>query len=124
AIAFLDLSGYPRLTEQSGDEAATRLAQGLAGLTGEASLSFGGRAVKTLGDGVMFHFADPAGAVLCGLAMVERAEQLGLPRARVGVNAGPVGCRDGDYFGRTVNSAARMAGSGRAGWARGCGRVW
>ena len=115
AIAFLDLSGYTRLTEQSGDEAATRLAQNLAGLTGEASLSFGGRVVKTLGDGVMFHFADPAGAILCGLAMVERAERLGLPRARMGVNAGKVVFRDGDYFGRTVNIAARIADYARPG---------
>src|SRR5205823_5240020 len=80
-----------------------------------APLSFGGRVVKTLGDGVMFHFADPAGAILCGLAMVERAERLGLPRARMGVNAGKVVFRDGDYFGRTVNIAARIADYARPG---------
>ena len=56
----------------------------------------------------MFHFPDPAKGVECGLALVERADALRLPPARVGVNAGPVVFRDGDYFGRTVNVAARI----------------
>src|SRR5205823_2262793 len=89
--------------------------QTLASLTAEASLSVGGRVRKTRGDGVMFHFADPAEAIRCGLAMVERAERLGLPRARVGVNAGKVVFRDGDYFGRTVNIAARITDYARPG---------
>ena len=65
--------------------------------------------MKLLGDGVMFHFANPARAVECGLALVQRADELELPPARVGLNAGPVVFRDGDYFGRTVNIAARIA---------------
>jgi class 3 adenylate cyclase len=66
--------------------------------------------VKWLGDGVMLHFPDPAAAVQCSLEMVEDAPRAGLPPAHVGVNAGPVVLRDGDYFGRTVNVAARIAG--------------
>ena len=66
--------------------------------------------MKWLGDGVMFHFPDPGQAVLCGVEMVEQAPASGLPQAHVGVNAGPVVFRDGDYFGRTVNVAARIAG--------------
>jgi adenylate cyclase len=114
AIAFLDLSGYTRLTEESGDQAASLLAERLAELA-NASGSFAGQVVKTLGDGVMFSFAKPANAVLAGLAMVERADELGLPRARMGVNAGEVVSRDGDYFGRTVNVAARIADFARPG---------
>jgi class 3 adenylate cyclase len=115
AIAFLDLSGYTRLTEESGDQAAARLAERLAELVAEASGSFSGQVVKTLGDGVMFTFARPGNAVLCGLAMVERADEFGLPRARMGVNAGEVVFRDGDYFGRTVNVAARIVDFARPG---------
>lgn len=115
AIAFLDLSGYTRLTEESGDQAASRLAERLAELVGDASGSYAGQVVKTLGDGVMFSFSHPANAVLCGLAMVERADELGLPRARMGVNAGEVVFRDGDYFGRTVNVAARITDFARPG---------
>jgi adenylate cyclase len=42
---------------------------------------------------------------------VERfaAEEEGLPSARVGIHADPVVFRDGDYFGGTVNTAARIA---------------
>jgi adenylate cyclase len=110
AIVFLDLTGYTRLTEERGDEVAAELASSLAGLVQRESQRRGGRPVKWLGDGVMFHFPDPGQAVLCGLEMVEQAPASGLPQAHVGVNAGPVVFRDGDYFGRTVNVAARIAG--------------
>jgi adenylate cyclase len=109
AIAFLDLSGYTRLTEDSGDEAATGLVARLAELVARAAQSYGGRAVKLLGDGVMFHFADPGRAVLCGLELVEEASRVELPPARFGINTGPVVFQDGDYFGKTVNLAARIA---------------
>jgi adenylate cyclase len=108
AIAFLDLSGYTRMTEASGDRAAAELAGRLAELVTQASIRHGGRAVKYLGDGVMFHFPDPADATPCGLDLVQQASEVSLPEARVGVNAGPVVFRDGDYFGRTVNVAARV----------------
>ena len=69
----------------------------------------GGHPVKYLGDGVMCHFPKPTGAVLAALEMVEEAPAAGLPPARVGLHAGPVIARDSDYFGRTVNVAARVA---------------
>jgi adenylate cyclase len=115
AIAFIDLSGYTLLTEQSGDEVAVKLAEELGGMVGEAALSHRGRVVKLLGAGVMFYFADPGDAVRCGLALVDRATELGMPRARMGVNAGDVVFRDGDYFGRTVNVAARITDYARPG---------
>jgi len=59
---------------------------------------------------VMFHFPDPGQAVDCSLDLVEKAPASGMPPAHVGVNAGPVIFRDGDYFGRTVNVASRIAG--------------
>lgn len=108
-IAFLDLSGFTRLTEERGDEVAAELAATLADLVQDASRPHGGRPVKLLGDGVMFHFREPAAAVECALELVERAPAEGLPPAHVGVSVGPVVVRDGDYFGRTVNVAARVA---------------
>jgi adenylate cyclase len=110
AIVFLDLAGYTRLTEERGDDAAAELAASLAGLVQRESQQRGGRPVKWLGDGVMFHFPDPGQAVLCSLDLVEKAPAAGMPPAHVGVNAGPVVFRDGDYFGRTVNVASRIAG--------------
>ena len=110
AMAFLDLAGYTRLTEEQGDEAAAELATELARLVQAESLKYGGKPVKWLGDGVMFHFADPGQAVLCSLDLVDRTPAAGLPPAHVGVHAGPVVFRDGDYFGRTVNIASRISG--------------
>jgi adenylate cyclase len=109
AMCFLDLVGYTRLTEEHGDQVAAELAEGLAVLVGRSSREHGGVPVKWLGDGVMVHFRDPAGAVLAALAMVEQLPEAGLPPAHVGVAAGPVVVQGGDYFGRTVNLAARIA---------------
>jgi class 3 adenylate cyclase len=71
--------------------------------------------VKWLGDGVMVHFREPAGAVLAALDMVRQLPEAGLPPAHVGVAAGPVVAQGGDYFGRTVNLAARIAARAGAG---------
>jgi len=110
AIVFLDLTGYTRLTEERGDAAAAELAANLAGIAQTTSQHHGGRPVKWLGDGIMFYFADPRESALAALEMVEGTREAGLPPAHVGVDAGPVVMQDGDYFGRTVNLAARIAG--------------
>jgi class 3 adenylate cyclase len=109
AMSFLDLVGYTRLTEEQGDQVAAELAETLAVLVHRSSREHGGLPVKWLGDGVMVHYRDPAGAVLAALQMVERLPAAGLPPAHVGVAAGPVVVQGGDYFGRTVNLAARIA---------------
>jgi adenylate cyclase len=115
AIAFLDLSGYTRLTEERGDAEAAGLAKRLASMVQRTAGEHDGRAVKWLGDGVMFHFRDPGDAVVAALAMVEGAAAEGMPPAHVGIHAGPVLFQEGDYFGRTVNAAARIAAYARAG---------
>jgi len=115
AMSFLDLVGYTRLTEERGDAAAAALAETLAVLVNRSSREHGGVPVKWLGDGVMVHFREPAGAVLAALRMVEQLPEAGLPPAHVGVAAGPVVAQGGDYFGRTVNLAARIAAHAGAG---------
>lgn len=109
AIVFFDLTGYTQLTEERGDAAAADFALRLAELVQEVAARYNGRPVKLLGDGVMLHFADSSDAVMCAFELVERTLEAGLPPAHVGVNAGPVIVRDGDYFGRTVNIASRIA---------------
>jgi adenylate cyclase len=109
AMSFVDLVGYTRLTEERGDAAAAELAGTLAVLVERASREHGGEPVKWLGDGVMVHFREPAGAVLSALGMVRQLPEAGLPPAHVGIAAGPVVTQGGDYFGRTVNLAARIA---------------
>jgi adenylate cyclase len=109
AIAFLDLTGYTAVAEERGDEAAAELAAGLASIVQDAALRHEGRPVKWLGDGVMFHFTNPGGAILSGLDLVEETERAISVPARIGINAGAVIVQEGDYFGRTVNIAARIA---------------
>jgi adenylate cyclase len=115
AVSFLDLTGYTRLTEERGDEAAAELATTLANLVRGSSREHEGQPVKWLGDGVMFYFPNPDDGVLAALDMVEGVAAHDLPPARVGIHAGPVVFQDGDYFGRTVNIAARIADVARPG---------
>ena len=109
AICFLDLSGYTRLTEERGDAAAADLAARLSRIVQKTSGQHGGKPIKWLGDGVMFHFRDPGPGVVAALEMVDGARDAALPPAHVGLHTGPVLFQEGDYFGRTVNVAARIA---------------
>ena len=115
AMLFCDLAGYTPLTEERGDAAAAALAESLAVLVDRSAREHGGVPVKWLGDGVMVHYRTPAGAVRSALELVEQLPEAGLPPAHVGVAAGPVVVQGGDYFGRTVNLAARIAARAQAG---------
>lgn len=115
AICFLDITGYTRLTQERGDRAAAELAETLARLVKRTSTAHNGRPVKWLGDGVMFHFRDPGPAVVAALEMVVGIGEAGLPPAHVGIHTGPVVLQDGDYYGQTVNLAARIAEYARPG---------
>jgi len=115
AFAFLDLTGYTRLTDERGDEAAAGLAADLTELVHGEVVRRDGKAVKWLGDGVMFSFRDPAAAVLATMEVGRRTRDVGLPPAHAGIAVGPVIFQDGDYYGRTVNLAARLAGFAKPG---------
>jgi adenylate cyclase len=114
-MCFLDVTGYTTLTAERGDAAAAQLADTLGRLVQRAALAHAGRPVKWLGDGVMVHFRDPGPATVAALVMAERIVAAGLPPAHVGIHAGPVIFQDGDYYGQTVNLAARIAGYARPG---------
>jgi adenylate cyclase len=115
AMCFLDITGYTRLTQERGDAAAADLASKLARLVERTSMRHGGRPVKWLGDGVMFHFKDPGLGVVAALEMVTGVAEAGLPPAHVGLHAGPVIFQEGDYYGQTVNVASRIADYARPG---------
>ena len=115
AICFLDISGYTRLTQELGDDAAAELASTVARLVQRSSVQHGGKPIKWLGDGVMFHFEDPGPGVRAALDMVAALASAGLPPAHVGLHAGPVLFQQGDYFGQTVNLSSRIADYARPG---------
>jgi adenylate cyclase len=114
AICFLDITGYTRLTQEHGDDAAADVAATVARLVQRNSVAHGGRPIKWLGDGVMFHFPDPGPGVRAALEMVGGLAAAGLPSCHVGLHAGPVLYQEGDYFGQTVNLSARIADYARA----------
>jgi class 3 adenylate cyclase len=68
---------------------------------------FGGREIKTTGDGVLATFDGPARAVQCACAIRDAAAQLGL-EVRAGVHVGEVELRGPDIAGMTVHIAARI----------------
>jgi adenylate cyclase len=115
AICFLDITGFTRLTQERGDDAAADLATTVARLVQRSSVQHGGKPFKWLGDGVMFYFGDPGHGVRAALQMVDGLAAAGLPRAHVGLHAGPVLFQEGDYFGQTVNLSARIADYARQG---------
>jgi class 3 adenylate cyclase len=75
---------------------------------------FGGRHVKTTGDGILATFDGPARAIQCGLAICHGARQLGL-EVRVGVHTGEVERRGDDVAGIGVHIAARVQAHAQAG---------
>jgi class 3 adenylate cyclase len=115
AIGFLDISGYTRMTQELGDDRSAEVAGTLARLVQRSSVQHGGKPIKWLGDGVMFHFEQPGPGVRAALEMVDAIPAAGLPPVHVGLAAGPVLFQEGDYFGQTVNLSARIADYARAG---------
>lgn len=109
AAVFADLCDYTRLTEAYGDAAAAEMAVVLGVIARDVARRHGGRVVKMLGDGAHLHFDHAASAVPAAIDFLARVRSSGLPCARVGVNAGPMVEANGDYYGRAVNVAARIA---------------
>jgi adenylate cyclase len=106
AIAFADLAGYARLTVERGDEAAVGAVERFAQAVAE-TLPVDARVIKTLGDEVMVIGSDP-GALTAWAVALQGGIAPGEPPPRIGVHYGEVLYRDGDYFGREVNQAARV----------------
>jgi adenylate cyclase len=106
-IAFADLAGYTRLTEEAGEEQAVDVVERfVAGV--EATLPDDARVIKTIGDEVMIVGSD-AGALVDWAVGYQRLAANARPRPRIGMHAGAALYRDGDYYGRAVNLAARVA---------------
>lgn len=107
---FADLAGFTALTEAHGDEQAADLAADFCGRIREL-LGADGEVVKTIGDAAMCRCLDPAVAITLGLTITEELGGAhGALAVRVGMHTGPAVERQGDWFGATVNVAARVTG--------------
>jgi adenylate cyclase len=106
AIAFADLAGYTRLTEEVGDEEAVSAVERFVEQV-ELSLPDDARIIKTIGDEVMVVGSDPGALLDWAVTFQRDVAQRPLPR--IGVHYGETLYRDGDYYGREVNQASRVA---------------
>jgi len=116
AFLFADIAGFTALTEAHGDEEAVRLVEEFAASVQTKLPEISGEHVKTVGDALMLRVPDPADAMRLGL-WIARSAMGGheAPSVRVGGNFGPAVDRGGDYFGTTINVAARVSALARGG---------
>ena len=117
-IAFVDLAGFTALTEAHGDQVAVDLIETFTRISTGAIDGTGTDLDKTIGDADMLASATPDGAIIAVQRLFEAAYDLGgFPEPRAGLHHGSVVARGDDFFGATVNLAARVAsraGSGQA----------
>ncbi|QEC50131.1 MerR family transcriptional regulator [Baekduia soli] len=106
AIAFADLAGFTRLTEEVGDEEAVGIVERFVDQV-QASLPDDARIIKTIGDEVMIVGGDPS--ALAWWAVTFQQGDVTRPRPRIGLHYGEALYREGDWYGREVNQAARVA---------------
>ena len=106
AVAFADLAGYTRLTEELGDEQAVDAVDRFVSAV-EHTLPEDARIVKTIGDEVMLVGTDVGALTDWAVGFQEFVADM-RPLPRIGLHAGDVLYRDGDYYGRNVNLAARV----------------
>lgn len=126
AILFTDLTGSAALYHEQGDAGAFKLVHDHFVLLDEVVERHGGVRIKTIGDALMAAFSDPGPALAAALDMQARfadwaagLEMQAPPGLKVGLHYGPVMAVHTDqagldFFGGTVNLAARCEGqSGR-----------
>jgi adenylate cyclase len=112
AIAFADLAGYVRFTEEEGDEEALSFVERfIEGITD--TLPEDARLVKTIGDGAMVVGGDVQALTDWAVGLQEIYHER--PEPRIGLHYGATLYRDGDYFGREVNLASRVVARARGG---------
>jgi adenylate cyclase len=112
AIAFADLAGYTRFTEEAGEEEAFSTVERFIDAVTD-TLPEDARVVKTIGDEVMVVATDVQALTdwAVGFQRLYRER----PTPRIGVHTGVMLYRDGDYFGREVNLSARVVARARGG---------
>jgi len=122
ALLFTDIKGSTALYQRVGDLNAFQLVQRHFDWLREATVRHGGAVVKTIGDAVMAAYPDAARAVGAALEMRRAVGRAGRGQAvslKIGVHHGAAIAvtlnEQLDYFGQTVNIAARVQALADAG---------
>lgn len=111
-IAFCDLAGYTRYTEEEGDEQALSFVERFVAEIADG-LPDDARVVKTIGDEAMIVGQDVEALTEWAVGFTRSFGRR--PEPRIGIHHGATLYRDGDYFGREVNLAARIVARARGG---------
>jgi adenylate cyclase len=113
---FTDLVGFTALAAERGDHHAADVAVSFYERVRPVVPDHRAEEVKTIGDALMLRGDDPALAVCLGLRIVHDLGSLdGFPPVRVGMHTGPAVERAGDWYGTTVNIAARLCAAAGGG---------
>jgi class 3 adenylate cyclase len=107
-VLFTDVVDSTRTAAELGDERWRQLLERHHRIVREAIVGFGGREVKSIGDGFMATFDGPARAIRCARAIVESSADAGL-RVRAGVHTGECEVMGDDIGGIAVHIAARVS---------------
>ncbi len=117
-IAFTDIEGSTALMETLGEDPWLKLLEWHESAVRQQTKLFGGSVVKGQGDGFMLAFPASGSAVACASALQGALGSgwAGVPvPVRIGMHTGNARSEAGDFFGRTVVVAARVAGAARGG---------
>ncbi len=109
-VGFADIVGFTASALVLSEVDLGRLVERFESTATDVVAEHGGRVVKTIGDEVMYVTSDAESAASIALALLDASEENHGPDLRVGLARGPVLSRQGDYYGPTVNRAARLVG--------------
>ena len=113
---FADLVGYTALTDSEGDDQAAAVALRFQDCARRLAAEHGVEDMKPLGDAVMLRCPQAGGAIQLGLRLLDAVEgDESLPPVRIGIHFGSAVGREGDWFGRGVNVAARLCSAAGGG---------
>jgi class 3 adenylate cyclase len=113
-VLFTDIVGSTERAREVGDRRWAQLLDAHDRLAGELVGRFGGRLVKSTGDGILATFDRPGRAIRCATALRDRLRGIGV-EIRAGLHTGEVQYRDADVGGIAVHIAARVMAAAGAG---------
>jgi class 3 adenylate cyclase len=113
-VLFTDIVGSTERARQAGDRRWAELLDAHDRLAHELVARFGGRLVKSTGDGVLATFDRPGRAIRCATALRDRLRGIGV-EIRAGLHTGEVQFRGDDVGGIAVHIAARVMATAAAG---------
>jgi class 3 adenylate cyclase len=115
AVGFADLSGYTGISSKLDPEQLGVMLDRFEATTGDVVAAAGANVVKRIGDAVMFVTNAPGIGCTLALQLVDACAAAHLPKLRVGIAFGDVIVRHGDFYGPSVNLAARLVAAAEPG---------